>query len=454
MKFKHLLAAVIVATGIGVGCGPVAPPVVTPNPPPVTILIDTAITLRSVDGRVLNEALSTVVLDLDAQHPLTSSGFRPGFLIPAQFRGSGATITVKAPDMQTRSARFVVPITSEGITLDGGDKELILQLAFKKLPGLVGHDTYFMLDNGERITIVGATDFNLFYRFLTGDIRSVLNQRAELGFNWLRVFTAYNVCPPGSGCQEIGRLVPSEHPDYYSKVIDFIHLCATYGLRVELVGLSGPYDTTFGNSVDRMVEHWDRLRAAVQGETSVTLELINEADQPANNMDGRLPIERFARPVGVVASHGSNGSRATPVRPAWDYETYHTNGAPEWWRQGGHNCMEFSVGVEDIPASHVPCIADEKTRGDDQDASPAHFEDDAATATMLAGGSTYHSVAGKNSTLWIGRQLELAMAHVRGALKIPLRCQDGGYGRPDDVAHFLRVYSHGNDPACITSVRY
>jgi hypothetical protein len=67
--------------------------------------------------------------------------------------------------------------------------------AVTPLPRLVADGRWFKQDNGARWTGIEATDFNLFNRFLNGeDITPILGQRADVGFNLLRVWTDFDVC--------------------------------------------------------------------------------------------------------------------------------------------------------------------------------------------------------------------------------------------------------------------
>lgn len=300
------------------------------------------------------------------------------------------------------------------------------------LPRLVADGQYLRLENGQRFTVIGASDFNLLARFVRGeDIRPILQQRRDAGFNTLRVFTVYDICPDGNGCQPIGRSEPV--PALYAAVRPFMALLARYGLYAELVGFTGPYPLL--PSDDAKAAHWEALLAASAGITNLTLEMVNEFDHPANV---GLPVSRLRRPAGILASHGSATQDQTPLLPVWDYATYRPGSGPEWMRKVAHN------GMEDVADKFgVPTVANETTRFPDNDDSLEHAFDAAAGAALLSAGATFHSVAGKNSRLWEGRELEAARAWAAGARSVPLACQGLPYSRPDDPA-FLRVYRRGS----------
>jgi hypothetical protein len=165
----------------------------------------------------------------------------------------------------------------------------------------------------------------------------------------------------------------------------------------------------------------------------VLLELVNEGDIPVNQID----MSKYRRPTSVLASHGSGGSQSEPMLPTWDYGTVHYNDAPEWQRKTAHNPMEDVANKY-----HVPAMANENTRYCDRDTSLDHAYDAAAGAALLTAGSCFHSVCGKNSTLWSGAELEAARTWAAGARSVPLEFQHGTYIHRADLEgpNDLRVY--------------
>jgi len=137
------------------------------------------------------------------------------------------------------------------------------------------------------------------------------------------------------------------------------------------------------------------------------------------------------------------------VLPVWDWAEFHTNYAFEWQRTAGHNGMELADLL------HVPIHTDENTRYPDKEQSLAHAEDAAAGAALLVAGVTFHSVHGKNSTLFTGLELAAARAHNVGVRSIPLTCQRGAYRHRADLegSTYLRVYQRGFNDACIARIR-
>jgi hypothetical protein len=260
-----------------------------------------------------------------------------------------------------------------------------------------------------------ATDFNLYGRFLDGEnIQPVLSQRAELGFNFVRVFTLYTV-PLIGDCQL------SQHPNFYAMLPAFCRLLASYGLYIELVAYTGPYPEGYQQN------HWFNLCQAVQLEKNVFLQYGNEINNPVNQVPDWNP-----QPFPGFQCNKSSGGESGTYEPMWDYATMHFNGAFEWQRKNGHGAMEVWGG---------PSITDESTRCPDVDNSVDHYYDASAASALLCAGSCYHSVNGKTSTLWQpGGELECATAHGKGAKSVDLRCQEGDY-RNHPPGDFLRIYS-------------
>ena len=280
-----------------------------------------------------------------------------------------------------------------------------------------------------RWTAIETSDFHAFGRFLNGeDIRPVLTQRRDLGFNLLRVWTRY-ILSPG-----IGTCRLEDHPDLYERLPAFLSLCARFGLYVELTAFTGKHDFPLAEQPENLYRHWHALSGAVDA-TNVIVSLVNEQDQHNDDPQtgNAVPIDAFGPIPWLLCSHGSNGADHDTVRPFWNYGEYHSNGLSEWWRKNGHNAMELDPG---------PMICNEATRCPDNDSNPDHYYDAAAGAALLCAGSCFHSVNGKRSQLFEGIELACAKAHVAGAKSVPLEFQDGQYLHRSDLEtpDLLRVY--------------
>ncbi len=308
---------------------------------------------------------------------------------------------------------------------------------------------YFIKENGERFTAICATDFNLQKLMCDGgDPRPVLAQRAAAGFNMVRTFIVGDWNDPAYLCR------PQDHPDYYDKLGQLADLIKSYGMYFQACAFC---DTPrIFPTQESQLDHWTRTVNVLYDKTNVLLELVNENNVPINTLNPDI----FARPNGMLASHGSNGSQSLAVRPWWDWEAFHTNGAPEEQRKIGHNAMELSEGTPDWPASHVPTITNETSRypevgmwrNSSLDRQKTLAFDSAAGAALLNAGSCFHSVNGKLSRLWDGNEEAVARAWADGARSVPLEYQDGRYTashlvgiqlEPNELRRYGRVLSDG-----------
>ena len=291
------------------------------------------------------------------------------------------------------------------------------------LPALTIDGQFFRM-RGERATIIEASDFSLFKRFLDGEYMwPIIEQRHAVGFNMLRVWLL------NRSVVVHGGIHPDDYPHYYDQLAAFVD---AVGMNVELT----VFTSTQGLMPDPTDQqtHLEKVANAVRGKPNVLLELVNESDQYDN-----APSEALVRPQGVLISRGSNGAGAIPPHhdSPWDYECFHTNDLSEWQRKVGHNAMEKVAN-----GSGKPCLSNENTRFVDNDASLAHAYDAAAGAALLCGGACYHSQAGKMSMLWEGVELECAKQWVAGAKSVPLEFQAGQYHHRSDLEDptVIRVY--------------
>ena len=328
----------------------------------------------------------------------------------------GATLTVEAPGYVTATIQIPqLPMTDTELA------GVALQQVRAALPRLAANSGVFELAGGTPWTWIGCTDFRLFKRHLDGDdLEPVLAQRAALGFTILRVLFS---------CDYMFRLHPAEVPAFYAEAERFFARCAAHGLYVEAVAFA---DTKrIFREPRAQLAHWAALGAAAATATNVVLELVNENSEHEN---GVWDPTAFRAIPGVLCSHGSNGAGAMPVRPVWDFETFHWNGMSEWTRKCAHNPMEDGTWQHGLPA-----VSDENTRFPDRCSDPIMARDAAAGAALLGAGSTYHSEPGKYSALFTGLALDCAQAWASGAASVPLEFQRGRYNRIEKPP-FLRVY--------------
>lgn len=275
----------------------------------------------------------------------------------------------------------------------------------------------------QRFTVICTSDFNCYNRWFSGeDVRPVWEQRAMLGFNSQRTWTAYRI-------PLIGDCDPNR-PGFYERIPEYMEDAAQYGLYIEWTAFTGPY-VYFPNQAS-MIEHWNHLDDALTGVTNLLdLEAINEGD---NGPNLGVPLHLLRRPVGKIASHGSASQDSTPMEPHWDVAGYRSPGS-EWQRKVGHNAMEWA------DAWTIPVWTNEYPRTD-HDPNLDHWFDGAASSVLLcAGAGTFHSPEGKDSTLFGAQTLACARAFIDGAHSVPLEFQDGAYSRIEpNPPGILRIY--------------
>lgn len=278
-----------------------------------------------------------------------------------------------------------------------------------------------------RWTVKQTSDFNLFNRFLHDDpiVPLVLEQRASLGFNALRVWTCYEI-------PLIGRLYPPEHPEYFQQLPEFMALIAQYGLYAEVTAFTGLKPFWNKDDPGPMIQFWNDLVSALNGVTNLLdLEATNEWD---NGPNMGIPLDQLQQPAWGLSSHGSGAQDSPPYSPHWSVAGYR---APplEWQRKVGHNAMEWA------DTWNIPVWTNEYQRTDN-DPVVHHWYDGAAGGVLLcAGAGCFHSPHGKDSTLFDGHELQCAEAFIAGADSVPLEFQAGVYSRIDpNPPGILRIY--------------
>lgn len=293
--------------------------------------------------------------------------------------------------------------------------------------GRLGIAGKFFTMDGQPWTAIETSEFSLYKRYLDGEnIRPILLERQAIGFNLLRVWLLNTSVIPGG-------LLPSQYPNFYAELIPFSLVCASYGFCVEFTAFT--QTQTLMPTLSEQRAHWERTQTALRDVPNVLLELVNEADQHDNRT---APELLQMRPVGILASSGSNGADSPPPQPVWDYGLYHSNGLSEWQRKCAHNPMLDVADLYDIVG-----MANENTRYPDQDASDTHAYDAAAGAALLHGGACFHSQGGKFSRLFDAVEFRCAVAWVSGARSVPLEFQKGRYNRHDELngPDCIRAYS-------------
>jgi len=380
----------------------------------------------------------------------TYAGTLARFLVSPDVMGWGAQLTLSADGFGAISERVV-------LSANLGTRVLP---AFTALPRLVSTGgAQFQLETGEPFVVKGITHFQLYQRFLVGEditpyLDDVMRPDGTCGYRLFRVFgMAHNLF----------HLYPAEHADYYDKLPLFAQKLASHRCHYyfEFVAFADSLLMGEWSNTSVQLAHWDRLLTTLQPVTNVIVELVNElnAGNPAQGPVNWIDTDRFPAPTnGIMASHGSDGGSAGPVRPWWGYETGpHENDQPQWPRKMAHNPAEHSWD------SHVPVYPNETTRAADRLRNPDFIFDGCAGASLLSAGCTFHWAGGRFSLLMSPEEKSLAMAALDGIESVPLHCQVRGQAQyqhradwetTDAATTGERVYTNRDDPAgCMVRVR-
>lgn len=292
-------------------------------------------------------------------------------------------------------ARSVMPATSGSyeVSVHLSPPLPILDYA-PEVPGVQRLSTLgeaFLRQDGSRWYWKGATDFRLLQRFLAReDIIPLLLQRKAAGANLVRV-VAMKANNTG------WELNPHSVENYWQRLHDFWTLIENEGLYVEhtvfcdtraLMPDQTPQQVFWQSTVERAAEH-----------PNVLLELINEAGHSTQSCN---PAAFFRPATGTPASHGSGGTDESPVKPLWDFATYHARreSPPDARGFTNYNVYGFESSVDGgIAGWPKPCpfIPDEGMK-------PQNYEYDPAAAAMMGkhcalhAGGTFHTDI--NSDYW------------------------------------------------------
>jgi hypothetical protein len=163
----------------------------------------------------------------------------------------------------------------------------------------------FVTDTGQPWIWAMTDGFRDYDRFLRGeDIRPVLDESQALGANGRRVLGMVD---------SFAHLYPQEHPDYYDRLPAFLALNAERGQYVQFCVFA---DTKIIlPRLDDQLAHYARVGDALRPFQNAILQLVNENSANQNGID----LRKFAKPDGLLASIGSNGTGEDPPLPAWDY---------------------------------------------------------------------------------------------------------------------------------------
>lgn len=211
---------------------------------------------------------------------------------------------------------------------------------------------FFKDDLGQRWQWRGCDGFDLLAKYLRGeDIAPILQQRADFGFNVLRIFRF--AAPPNAFA-----LRPADYPDYFSQLRPFMDMLASYGLRAELT--AGDAQIIMPNQADQRY-HLDNVCAALMGQANLLLETCNEPGSGGGK--NGIDVVKVRPPATTLRASGMYDDDVLRAHPdvILDYHTYHgtriDDGVlPKWiW----DSCWELYNGVNGISPINKPVVHDE-----------------------------------------------------------------------------------------------
>ncbi len=392
-----------------------SPTIIADNPPGGTLL---ASHFEGIPGQLPNRFVAEIPDEITGGAWVTYSGGRKRFRVIVPMGGGHweAGLPPCLPPEYNGDAEKVAIIYRDVATLPVLER--------------VGR---FFRKEGERFFLNGATGFNATSIFAyegSDALRPLLEQRRRLGFNAIRLWTAYDV-------PLIGRLVPREMPDFFERVIPGVaHLCAEYGQYPYITGLTGAFSTTLGG-MPQIADHDRRLQAALATVPFALYDRRNEASKSFNQID----MAQMAPLVYEMASQGSNQQDEDPPQPYGRFFARHP-GSSEWQRKVGKQNFDFAndhhvdiEGVDDETVRVEP--AGEHNR--------LHCHDAGACGAFFIAGAFFHSAQAKLGIPWDGVELDCAQGWCEGVKSIIAQgldvVQDGIYGNlGEQQPPLLRVY--------------
>ncbi|MGH7177888.1 MAG: fascin domain-containing protein [Tepidisphaeraceae bacterium] len=207
---------------------------------------------------------------------------------------TGHYLTVDSDALRTLNATATSPVLFVVTILEGAS-----------LPRLHVDGLTFRDDGGSPFVWAMTDGWRDYDRYLRGqDIRPVLAESRELGGNGRHVL-GMNDWPE--------HLHPQDHPDYYDRLPAFADLLAEYGQYLQLCVFADTKLVMPDPSQQQV--HFRRVCDALRPKSNAVIKLVNENDQHDNGIN----IGSFAKPDGLLASSGSNGTGNDPPQPFWDY---------------------------------------------------------------------------------------------------------------------------------------
>ena len=264
----------------------------------------------------------------------------------------------------------------------------------------------------------GVSAFRLFDDYLHGrDIAPYCRWAQERRLNLLRVFGMY--------CGKLGRLVPSEVPDYFPRLNSFLGEVGTFGLCVEWVAFAD-MQTDPLRTIDPL-GHYADLADVLLGRPGVVQEICNEPF--VNGMEPTSVYHNYSELAQALGHYVPQDG----TLPCAQFVTIHSPRDDEWPRKPGKNCLELSrLGWDGHPPLRVPCVEDEPMGigPDEAGRRSMRVADHAqchAAASLFGCGSTIHGDFGLETRLPTSAEDAIVQAVVESWDAVPPACQTWNY---------------------------
>lgn len=394
------------------------PTLIADNPPGGTLI---ASHFEGVDGQPPNRWVGTVPPDITGGAWVTADHGRIRFrvILPP---GDGPWEAGDPPCMppeyngdQSKVAMVYRPAVAALVPLD-----------------LVGR---FFRQSGARCFLNGATGFNVPGRFAyegSDALRGMLAQRQALGFNAIRLWSAYNIAL-------IGRLIPREFSDFYSRIVPGVSsLCAEYGQYPYWTGLTGPYSVTLGG-MPEIAAHDQAMQDALSRIPFALYDRRNEYSKDVNQID----MAKMGPLWLPMASQGSGQQDEDPPTPYGRFAARHPAGSEQQRKVG-----KQGWDSQNLLGSNIPWVDDEVLRYEPGGENRyAVAEDSGQMGAGFIAGAFFHSSQAKLGIEWTANgELVSATGWCAGVARVVAQgldiVQDGAYLHRTDLetASIIRAY--------------
>jgi len=231
------------------------------------------------------------------------------------------------------------------------------------------------------------------------DIRPLLADRKAAGANLVRSLamkannTGWELRPGGD--------------QYWDAVRDTLALTAEARLYVEWTVFA---DTRalMPNAADQQA-FYREMQIQLRGQDHVFLELINEAGHATQQCNPSA----FAKPEGLISSHGSGLTDVPPPSPFWDYATYHARRNPYPSPKSFTNWNAYVFRDGDPFPLPCPFICEEGLKPEQYAFNPVYARL-MGQGAQVSGGGTFHHSAWNEARLWTAQERACAEAFYQG----------------------------------------